>query len=54
MTVPKWQLERLREQLTRAIAKGDHAAELILRARIAATAKSEWSELEKRYAWGDR
>jgi hypothetical protein len=36
MTAPKWQIDRLRDQLARAIAVGDHAAELILRARIAA------------------
>ena len=33
---PKWQIDRLRDQLARAIAVGDRAAETMLRARIAA------------------
>ena len=33
---PKWQIDRLRDQLARAIALGDKAAETMLRARIAA------------------
>lgn len=36
MTVQTWQLERLRDQLARAISVGDRAAEVMLRARIAA------------------
>lgn len=34
--VNKWTIDRLRDQLARAIAIGDHAAEVMLRARIAA------------------
>lgn len=36
MNVPAWQIERLRIQLERAIAKGDRAAETMLRVRIKA------------------
>ena len=32
----KWQIDRLRDQLARAIALGDKAAETMLRARIKA------------------
>ena len=39
MTVPKWQIDRLREQLARAIALGDLAAATMLRARIAALSR---------------
>ena len=40
MTVQTWQLDRLRDQLARAITAGDHAAEIMLRARIAAAMKA--------------
>ena len=39
MNAPKYQVDRLRDQLARAIAIGDHAAEIILRARIAALSR---------------
>ena len=56
-TVALW-----RRQLARAIAIGDHAAETILRAKLGEFAVRrmgvrplpEMSELEKRFAWGDR
>ena len=63
MTAPTWQTDRLRDQLARAIAKGDHAAELILRARIAGDASvrrmgvrplPEITESELRFLFGDR
>lgn len=44
-------VERLEHQLARAIGYGDHAAELILRGRIAA---EPMGELEQRAAFGDR
>lgn len=43
MTVSVYQLERLRDQLARAIAAGDRAAETMLRARIAAAMKAALS-----------
>jgi hypothetical protein len=43
----------LREQLAIAIARGDRAAELMLRARILSLSKP-WTEAELRAAWGDR
>ena len=51
------QIERLRDQLARAVARGDRVAEINLRNRIrAALMRSlpEMSELEMRFAFGDR
>lgn len=48
--------ERLERRLARAIEIGDRLAAAVLRARLAPRRQPdpEMSELEKRYAWGDR
>jgi hypothetical protein len=49
-----WLLEKLRRQLEHARIIGDRGAITMLTARIKAREMSVWSELEKRYAAGDR
>lgn len=45
--------KQLERQLARAIEIGDRAAATILRAKLAPR-PPELTELEKRWAWGDR
>ena len=49
-----WVIEKLQRQLERARLIGDKAAVTMLTARIKAREMLAWSELEKRYAAGDR
>ena len=49
-----WVIEKLQRQLERARLLRDRAAITMLTARIKAREMQNWSELEKRYASGDR
>jgi len=49
-----WLIAKLQCQLEQARAIGDKAAVTMLTARIKAREMMAWSELEKRYAAGDR
>jgi hypothetical protein len=49
-----WLIAQLTRQLERARIIGDRAAITMLTARIKAREMTMWSELEKRYAAGDR